>query len=114
MVKHMTRALLLGLALAVPAGAFAAQAQAGQPPAAGRQVTPLGQRVREGVRTGQLTRGELRRVRARIAGVRRQAQQLRGDGAFSAAERREIRRAWRGVSRHLFQLRHNAIRRGGR
>jgi len=107
--------MLLGLALAVPVTTFAAQAQAAQPqPPAGTKVQAIGQRVREGVRTGQLTRGEVRRLRARMAGVRRHAQELRRAGTLSPVERREVRRAWRGVNRQLFLLRHNQIRRGGR
>ena len=99
--------LSLAFLLAAAPAAFA------QPPSsAAPSRVPLAARIRSGVQSGQPTAAELARVRARIAAVRARAAAMRAsDESLSAAERAGLRRAWRGVSRQLFRLKHNRIHR---
>jgi len=93
-------------------GAGPAMAQTSSTPQSpGRPGATIGRRIQDGVRQGQITRGELRRVRARIAAVRARVRDLRADGALSPQDRAAVRRAWRQASRLVFQVRHNRIRR---
>lgn len=66
------------------------------------------ERIRQGIRSGQLTRHEaeaLEREQARIDGMIRRA---RLDGHMSLAERREIEHAQDEASRHIFREKHDA------
>jgi hypothetical protein len=100
--------LSLALLLAAGPAAFAQTPTPAAPPRAS-----LASRIRAGVQSGQLTAGEVTRVRARVAALRARAAAFRASGkSLSAAERVELRRAWRGVSRQLFRLKHNRIHRG--
>jgi hypothetical protein len=73
----------------------------------------VAQRIREGIQSGQLTRGEVGRLRARIAAQRASGMAMRRSGAtLSRAERLRIARGWREINRQIFRFRHNAMRRG--
>jgi hypothetical protein len=88
-----------------------------QPPTASqtqrsRQHQPLGQRLREGARSGQLTRGELKRLHERLSTFRQHARTLGGDkGTRTAEQRSALRREWRQVNQMLFRMRHNRVHR---
>lgn len=110
MRKHITWALAVGLLLT----ASVAAAQTPQPPrqAGPRQLSQIGPRIRDGVRSGQLTRPELARLRERLTALRQRAKAMRGDGGTLAPEqRKQLRREWRQTSRMLFVMRHNRIKR---
>jgi hypothetical protein len=111
MRKHITWVLALGVMLTSTAAfAQATPAPAQTAPQAGpAQRLHIPQRIRQGVRAGQLTRPEVQRLRQRLAEIRKLSQAMRGDGAFSAAERQTLRRGWRRTSRALFLMRHNKL-----
>jgi hypothetical protein len=100
--------ILLCTALCAPTAAVAAE-NPNQPPTS----VAIGQRMRAGIRTGDLTAGEVRRLRGRIQTLRTLAASLRA-GGLDARERQQLRAAWRGIGRQVFRLRHNDIRRSGR
>lgn len=70
-------------------------------------------RIQQGVRQGDLTRGEARRLRGEARTVRREERAFRADGNLSARERRHLHRDLNGVSRDIYRQRHDGQRRFG-
>lgn len=64
-------------------------------------------RIHQGVRSGQLTRGEARALRAGQLRVHRMERRAKADGFVSARERAALGRAQNRQSRHLWRLKHN-------
>lgn len=70
-----------------------------------------GARIHQGVRSGELTRGEARSLRAGQVHVRRMERRAKSDGFVSARERAHITRAQNRQSRHIWRLKHNGAAR---
>ena len=108
MVKHITCASVALLLLAAPAAS--AQTRTPSDPArrqAVQQRAPhFAQRIRAGVRAGQLTREEVGRIRQQLRNLHAQARQMRQDGSMTPAERTRLRHERRQMSRQIFRLRH--------
>ena len=64
-------------------------------------------RIRQGVRQGQLTRGEAMRLRMGERRIRRIDGRAQADGFYGPRERFRINRAQRHESRMIHRLRHN-------
>jgi len=112
MMKHITCATAAALLLSAPA-AFA-QAPVTPQPNSDRPKAAMGQRLRDGARTGQLTRGELAQIRSRLTAFRAHAKAQRATGQLSREARASLRQEWRRVSRLVFTLRHNRVHRTNR
>jgi len=68
-----------------------------------------GDRIQQGVRSGELTRREARRLHHREAGITRSERRDRRSGdKFSATERANIQRRLNGESRAIYRDKHNA------
>lgn len=112
MMKHIAWATVLSLVLLVPVAS--AQTPVGPVNQAGRQArgAAVKQRLRQGVQQGQITRGELTRIRAELRTVREQARAVRAAGASASPEqRRALRQELQKLNRMIFVMRHNRIRR---
>ena len=59
------------------------------------------ERVRNGIRSGQITREEARAIRARQQQIRAERRAYRSDGTITRAERREIRSDRRQQNRYI-------------
>lgn len=59
------------------------------------------QRVRRGIRTGQITRDEARQIRERERQIRAERRAYRSDGVITREERREILRDEREQDRYI-------------
>ena len=66
-------------------------------------------RIRQGVRSGELTRGEFRRLEREQARVRRHEARARSDGRFTLRERARINRELNRSSRHIYRQKHNRL-----
>ncbi|MCC6350381.1 MAG: hypothetical protein IT347_12410 [Candidatus Eisenbacteria bacterium] len=64
-------------------------------------------RIHQGVRSGELTRGEARSLRAGQRHVHRIERRAKADGNVSARERAHLNRAQNRQSRHIHRLKHN-------
>lgn len=64
-------------------------------------------RIVQGVRSGQLTRAEARRLRAGQRHVHRMERIAKADGHVTARERARIARAQNVQSRHIRRFKHN-------
>ncbi len=69
------------------------------------------QRIRRGIRSGQITRDEAQVLRAQQRQNRAQRRVFRSDGRLARDERREIRRDEREHDRLIRRARHNDVRR---
>lgn len=66
------------------------------------------QRIREGLRSGQLTRLEFARLEDEQRDISRLIRRARADGHVDRHERAEIERAQDVASRHIFAEKHDA------
>lgn len=64
-------------------------------------------RIVQGVRSGELTRGELRQLRVGQAHVRRMERRARADGVVTPGERVRLSRAQARQSRQIARFKHN-------
>lgn len=80
----------------------------------GIDATQAGQerRIQQGVRSGELTRGEYNKLEAEQARIRQMERQAKADGYVSSAERARIRNAQGEASKHIYQEKHDAQQRG--
>lgn len=69
-------------------------------------------RIEQGVRSGELTRGETRRLMAGQRHIHRMERRAKADGFVSARERAHLHRAQNRQSRHIYRLKHNGNVRG--
>ncbi|MBC6696803.1 hypothetical protein [Hymenobacter sp. BT190] len=65
-------------------------------------------RIRQGVKSGQLTRAEAARAQAQQADARQARQGARADGVVTTAERQGIRREERQADRVLYRQKRDA------
>jgi hypothetical protein len=91
----MKKFLILGVMALLLGGATEASAQWRNNNRSDRQ------RVRRGVRSGQITREEARQIRAREQQIRAERRGYRSDGVITREERREIRRDEREQDRYI-------------
>jgi hypothetical protein len=108
MMKHVAWAVLLSLGLTTAAAAQTA----GAPQNPVKRQLRVAQRVAQGIRQGQLTRAEVRRLRANVQTVRAHMRALRQAGGSATPDQRTaLRQELRRLNRLIFTLRHNGARR---
>lgn len=64
-------------------------------------------RIRQGVRSGELTRTEAARAQAQQAEARQARQGARADGVVTPTERRDVRREEKHADRVLYKQKHD-------
>ena len=64
-------------------------------------------RIRQGVTTGELTRTEAARLRAREAAIQQDKKAARADGVVTRDERQDIRKDERQSSRAIYRQKHD-------
>lgn len=64
-------------------------------------------RIQQGVRSGELTRGETRRIVGEQREIREQEREARADGNYTRLERAEIQQELNQSSRHIYRVKHN-------
>lgn len=95
--------ILFGLATA----SFAQQAPKHRVPAPRERQQGQQQRIREGIRSGELTRGEVRSLEQEQREIRQEIRQAHTDGMVTRGERREIQQEQNQASRHITRAKHN-------
>lgn len=70
-----------------------------------------GDRIRQGVRSGELTRAETRGLRQQRRDIRQDERLYRSDGVLTRAERRDLHGQLNGLSRDIYAQKHDAQRR---
>lgn len=64
-------------------------------------------RIKQGVRSGELTRVETRQLAKEQRNIRHKKREARADGVVTPGERREIKQDKRQASRHIARKKHN-------
>ena len=95
-----------GILAAALATASLAQAQTHTPVINHRQYRQE-RRINQGVRSGELTRNEARRLRADERKIRYDKRMAMADGRVTPAERRRLRREENRTSRAIYRAKHN-------
>jgi uncharacterized membrane protein YebE (DUF533 family) len=67
-------------------------------------------RIQQGVRSGELTRGEYQKLEAEQARIRDMERRAKADGHVSRSERDQIRHAQNDAGRHIYQEKHDSER----
>ena len=94
-------------ALVSVSGVLASTASAGTPGLDQRQQNQA-QRIRQGVRSGELTRHETRRLVQGQRELRRDERAAKADGVVTAKERAELHREANQQSRRIHRQKHDA------
>lgn len=66
------------------------------------------QRIRQGVKSGELTRAEAANVRNDQREIRQDVKEAKADGVVTAEEKKEIKQEQRQASRKIYRKKHNA------
>jgi len=103
-MKRVTTMILMIAAMA----AFASVASACSTPRVDRREARQHVRIAQGVRSGELTRVEARRLRAGQRHVHRMERRAKADGMVTRRERWRIEHAQDRQSRAIYRLKHNA------
>lgn len=98
----MRMILAVGFVCALAAGT----AQAGTPRVNGREHRQQ-VRIRQGVRSGELTRCEATRLEAQQAAIRRQEARFRSDGVVTPAERARLNHELDVTNRRIYRQAHD-------
>ena len=64
-------------------------------------------RIKQGVKSGELTRGEAARLEAREAKIQHDKKVAKSDGQVTPAERRKLQREENRASHKIYKLKHN-------
>lgn len=65
------------------------------------------QRIKQGVRSGELTRAEAVNLRTDQKEIRQDVKEAKADGVVTPEERKEVRQDQRQASRKIFRKKHN-------
>ena len=66
------------------------------------------QRIQQGVQSGELTRGETRRLQAEQRGIRQEERAYKADGQLTRDERKDLRQDLNVASRTIYSEKHDA------
>jgi multidrug resistance efflux pump len=66
------------------------------------------QRIKEGVKSGELTKAEAANLRTDQKEIRQEVKEARADGVVTKDERKEVRQDQRQESRKIYRKKHNA------
>ena len=103
MLKHITAAVVISLALAGPVIAQTRTRPEGKPAS---QKSLMAKRIRQGVRSGTLTRDDVAQLRQQLQAFRAEVRQRRTDGSLSKEDRQALRQEWRQISRTVYLKKH--------
>lgn len=70
-----------------------------------------GERIRQGVHSGQLTRAEAKDLREDRRDIRKEEREYKSDGHLSKAERRDLHKDMNALSKNIHSAKHDADKR---
>ena len=109
MIGRYIAAAVVGLALVIPAAASAQEtARKHHPRSVNARQQRQGARIRQGVSNGEITKGELNKLRADEAAVRAEERVYRRSGSgLNKRERADLQRDLNRTSREIRRAKHN-------
>jgi TolA-binding protein len=106
MLKHITAAVVVSLMMAGPVIAQTKTRPEGKP---AWQKTLMAKRIRQGVRSGTLTKDDVAQIRQQLQAFRAEVKQMRQSGALTKADKQTLRQEWRRISRSVFWKKHRSL-----
>lgn len=106
MIGRAIVAVVLAVTFAVPV--FAGPKNT---PGADRREHRQKQRIKEGVRSGELTREEAKGLRQEQREIRAKERAMKSDGVVTREERKELHQDLNEASKHIAEEKHDAERR---
>ena len=103
----MKRIAQLVFALALAASLAGAASAGTQTPRVDHRCAVQHARIRQGVKSGQLTPREARRLRRDQRHIRRMEHRAKADGVVTPRERARLNHAQNRESRRIYRLKHN-------
>jgi len=108
----LLRPLLVAFAFTCVATAFA---QDQNPPPAPKDKTPIVRdrqnlqkaRIRQGMKSGELTKGEARKLHQEQKTIQAEKQMAKSDGKVTPEERAKLRKDQNKASKDIYRLKHN-------
>lgn len=82
-------------------------AQSNRTPGVNKRQVNQRQRINQGVRSGEITRGEYRRIQNQQQDVRQEKREAKADGVVTRRERAEIHQEQNQSSRKIYRAKHN-------
>lgn len=79
-----------------------------------RRQSRQGARVREGVKSGELTRGEAAKLRSQQRRINRTEKRMEADGELSGKEEAKLERMQDRASKNIYRKKHNERERGAK
>jgi len=76
-------------------------------PVATRRQGNQQKRIGQGIASGELKAGEVRKLEKEQKEIKETKQEARADGTVTGAERKEIRKEQNKASRHIYRAKHN-------
>jgi hypothetical protein len=101
MIGRVVVAILVTLIMAVPVFANP------KSPGVDRREHHQKQRIKQGARSGQLTREEARGLAAEQKAIRAKEREMKSDGIVTPQERRELHQDLNESNKHIFQEKHD-------
>ncbi len=105
----ITRILVASIVLGLFCGIVLAQEQTPPPktPRITKKQIHQQTRIKQGVKSGELTKGEIKRLEKEQAKIQHDKRAAKADGKVTPQEREKIRREQRKSSRDIYRLKHN-------
>jgi hypothetical protein len=103
----MKKSTVLALAFMISAGIVKVSAQDKTPVVDQREKNQQ-QRIEQGVKSGELTPGETRRLEAQQGRIKADEMTAKSDGKVTPAERRKLKRELNRASRNIHRKKNNA------
>lgn len=100
----MSKLISIALVSSMVSGLFVSTAEAGR---VGRRERHQSARIREGVRTGTLTRDEAKKLRGEEKQVREDRRAAHADGVVTQEERAKLREEQNAVSHDIYAEKHD-------
>ena len=105
MKKATTILMTVGILFGLTATSFA-HSKTKVPVAHKRQVEQQ-QRIRQGIRSDELTKREVRSIEREQRDIHQEIRASKSDGIVTGAERRDIMQEQNQASRHIYRAKHN-------
>ncbi|MGH7205969.1 MAG: hypothetical protein ACREI2_07140 [Nitrospiraceae bacterium] len=80
-------------------------------PGADRREHKQKQRIKQGVKSGELTKEETRALRAEQRAIRAKEREMKSDGSLTREERKELHQDLNEASKNIAEQKHDADRR---
>ncbi len=109
MKKTMSILTALGIMLGVTVTSFAYHPKPpkNRVPVARERQQDQQQRIRQGIRSGELTRQETRGLAREQHEIQQEIRSAKQDGVVTLSERRDIQQEQNQANRHIFRAKHN-------